>query len=153
MGIEPSPRFVANLAAVAHEAFEEETVLVNFERGTYFSLRGSAPAVWEIIQVPATAAEVAACLSAAVGPLPVGAEADIAAALDRLHQEGCVTTVAAPAASGGTRDTPAIAPGPYAAPLVEAFHDLKDLISIDPVHETHEFAGWPVRPPSYAVEP
>ncbi|MBS0560013.1 MAG: PqqD family protein [Proteobacteria bacterium] len=150
MGIELGDRFVANLAAVAHEAFDEETVLINFERGTYFSLRGAAPAIWTLIQTPATVAEVAAGLAASAGPLPDGAEADIAAALDRLHQEGCVAT-AGP--TDGPREAATIAAGPYAPPVVEAFHDLKELITIDPVHETHEFAGWPVRPPSYAVEP
>lgn len=150
MRIEQADRFVANLAAVAHEAFEEETVLINFERGTYFSLRGSAPAIWTVIQSPASVPEILASLAAALGPLPDGADAEIAAALDRLQQEGCVAVTDAPAAPPAAAG---LAPGAYAAPLVEAFHDLKDLISIDPVHETHEFAGWPVRPPSYAVEP
>ena len=44
--------YVANSASVAHEAFDEETVLINLERGTYFSLRQSAPTLWLLIQQP-----------------------------------------------------------------------------------------------------
>ncbi len=42
--------YVANTASVAHEAFDEENFLISLERGTYFSLRGSAPALWLLQQ-------------------------------------------------------------------------------------------------------
>jgi len=142
--------YAANLDAVAHETFEEETVLINFERGTYFSLRGSAPAIWGMIQRPATLDGLLGTLAAAHGALPADAPAAVAAMLDRLCEDGCArrTDAGGPMAPP---DAQAIG-GDFALPVVQAFHDLQELIAIDPVHETNELVGWPVRPPSYAVE-
>jgi hypothetical protein len=140
--------YVANLAAVAHEAFEEETVLINFERGTYFSLRQSAPAIWAMLQTPVTPAAILDALAAACGPLPAEAPAAVTAMLDRLCEEGCLLRSEAGAAAAA----PAAPGGAFALPVIEAFHDLSELIAIDPVHDTHEFTGWPHRPPAYALE-
>jgi len=143
--------FVANLAAVAHEAFEEETVLINFERGTYFSLRQSAPAIWAMIQDPMTLDDVLASLAGAHGPLPPEAAEAVAAMLDRLCEEGCALRTEAerrPLTAQGNGN----GGGSFALPLVQAFHDLEELIAIDPVHETNEAIGWPVRAPDYKVE-
>jgi hypothetical protein len=145
-----SDRFVANLAAVAHEAFEEETVLINFERGTYFSLRETAPAIWASIQAPATPDDVLATLRAGYGILPAEAANAVAAMLERLCEEGCALRTES--AVGERCLPPVAAAGAYAPPVMEAFHDLEELISIDPVHEVHEFTGWPHRPPAYAIE-
>jgi hypothetical protein len=142
--------YVANLAAVAHEAFEEETVLINFERGTYFSLRESASAIWTMIQTPAVADDLLAALAALYGPLPDDAPGAVTALLERLCDEGCA--LHADTASATAPGPALAAAGGFALPVMEAFHDLEDLISIDPVHETHEFTGWPNRPPSYAIE-
>ncbi len=141
--------YVANLAAVAHEAFEEETVLINFERGTYFSLRQSAPAIWAMLQTPVTPAAIADALASAHGVLPAETPEALAGMLDRLCEEGCVLRTDA-----GTAATcaPVAAAGGFALPVIEAFHDLEELIAIDPVHDTHEFIGWPHRPPAYALE-
>jgi hypothetical protein len=142
--------YVANLDAVAQEAFEEETVLINFERGTYFSLRDSAPAIWGMIQSPATLDHMLAALAAAHGGLPPEAPAAVTGMLDRLREDGCVLTVDAD--NPGLPACPASTSGIFAPPVVQAFHDLEELITIDPVHDTNELIGWPVKPPSYAVE-
>ncbi len=43
---------VANSGATASETFGGETVVIHFERGTYFSLRGSAGPLWSLLQTP-----------------------------------------------------------------------------------------------------
>jgi hypothetical protein len=93
---------------------------------------------------------VLGALAAAHGTLPPGAPAAVAAMLDRLCEDGCALRTDA-----GLRTPPArgnAGCGAFALPLVQAFHDLEELIAIDPVHETNEAIGWPVRAPSYPVE-
>jgi hypothetical protein len=142
-------RYVANLANVAHEGFDEETVLINFDRGTYFSLRGSAPAIWDMLQAPAALDDLLGALAVAHGGLPDDAPASVAAMLDQLCAEGCLLRTDAVA---GAPPTAAAASGAFAPPLVQAFHDLDDLIAIDPVHEANKFQGWPDRPPSHEAQ-
>jgi|HubBroStandDraft_1064217.scaffolds.fasta_scaffold00391_25 hypothetical protein len=143
--------YVANTACVAHEAFDEETVLINLERGTYFSLRQSAPSLWLLIQQPASVEALLLVLARELLELPPDATEMITAMLETLHAEGCVLKFeAVPALSA---DSTAIARlgGVLTAPIVQSFHDLQELIVIDPVHEVHEFDGWPHRPPPFAL--
>jgi hypothetical protein len=139
--------YEANAAAVAHETFDEETVLINFERGTYFSLRQSAPQIWSLVQVPASIDAILASLAECYDALPADAPAAITGMLETLHDEGCILKRAAAAAP-----LPVLPPaGVFEPPAVQAFHDLQELIVIDPVHEVQEFDGWPHRPPPFAL--
>ncbi len=142
--------YEANTASVAHETFDEETVLINFERGTYFSLRQSAPVIWGLIQLPVSVDGILRRLAEAYPALPPDAGAAITAMLEQLHDEGCVTR-----SEGGLDESAPGAPaaaGDFALPVVQAFHDLQELIAIDPVHEVHNFDGWPHRPPPFALD-
>jgi hypothetical protein len=117
--------YVANRAVVAHEAFEEETVLINFERGTYFSLRESAPAIWELLQNPVTTHD----LLASLGNLPADAPAAVIGMLDKLYDAGCLLRTDLP---GITVRDPCVMPiGDFLPPVVEAFHDLEVLMNTE----------------------
>jgi len=144
--------YVANSASVAHEAFDEETVLINLERGTYFSLRQSAPTLWLLIQQPVSVEALVGLLAREVPALPADAAGMIAAMLEILVEEGCVLKLDAAAALPTDLSPLARLGGVWAPPIVQAFHDLQELIAIDPVHEVHDFDGWPHRPPPFALD-
>jgi hypothetical protein len=140
--------YVANLANVAHEAFDEETVLINFEYGTYFSLRGSATAIWQMLQTQAALDDLLGALTAAHGGLPDDAPPAVAAMLEQLCAEGCLLRTDAAAAAPRS----VAVSGPFVPPLVQVFRDLDDLVAIDPVHEANKFRGWPMRPPAQEAQ-
>ena len=52
----------ANLPMIASENFAGDTVVIHFERGTYFSLRGSAGTIWSLLQAPTSIAGIVAAL-------------------------------------------------------------------------------------------
>ncbi len=144
-----SKRFVANLESVAAEQFDREMVIINFQRGTYFSLSGSAVELWQMLQTPKTAEYLSAAFAETSALNRQHIQASIATLLDQLLNEQCVMEVdptgdeqsaAEPATNGAML--------PFVAPKVEIFHDLKELIAVDPVHETDEVQGWPHRPSS-----
>jgi len=118
-------RYVVNRAVVAHEAFDAETVVINFERGTYFSLRESAPAIWELLQTPVTTDE----LLTALGTVPVEGAASVVGMLDRLLQEGCLLRIDGDDLAA--RDPCIMPTGDFVAPIVEVFHDLTTMVVIE----------------------
>lgn len=138
--------FVINSGAISFERFDGETVIVNFERGTYLSLTGAAPDIFQLMTSPQPLANLAAAVAAAGG----GA-ADAAALPDMLKSlvaEGCLLEVA----DDGRAVVPTLAlAGGFVPPQVQAFHDLQELIAIDPVHDADAFDGWPHRPPSLTL--
>jgi len=136
--------YAINRAAVAHETFGEETVVINFERGTYFSLRQSAPVIWKMLQNPMTTDD----LLAALGPLPPVAQTAVLGMVDKLLREGCLVRTETDAVA--PRDPCVMPGGAFTPPVVEAFHDLTVLMGIElvPVNYEHEFQGWPVPVPA-----
>ena len=144
--------YVANTASVAHEAFDEETVLINLERGTYFSLRGSAPALWLLLQQPVSVEGLVGVLAREVPALPADAGVTIGAMLDQLEAEGCVLKLDTPEQLPTDLAPIALLGGSFSRPEVQTFHDLQELIVIDPVHEVADFDGWPHRPPPFTLD-
>ena len=144
--------YVANTVSVAHEAFDEETVLINLERGTYFSLRGSAPALWLLLQQPVSAEGLLGLLAREIADLPPEAGTMIGVMLDQLEAEGCLLKLEAPEQLPADLSPLAALGGVLVPPEVQGFHDLQELIVLDPVHEVADFDGWPHRPPPFALD-
>ena len=141
-----STGYLQNTESVTSEVFNEDTVVINFLTGTYFSLRGLAPHVWALLQTPTSLEEILA----SVGGETPDARASIQEMLDVLIGEDCVRSVdVVPTDSGSPRSQVMV---PYTPPVVEVFHDLQELIVVDPVHEVDETDGWPHRPPPFRLE-
>jgi hypothetical protein len=138
--------YVQNAESVTSETFEEETVLINFVTGVYFSLSGSAPLIWSLLQTPASLDEILA----SIVDDPKVARDVVQAMLDHLIAENCVLIVQAEEPEIGRLRTPKYEP--YSPPVVDTFHDLKELILVDPVHEIDEIDGWPHRPSPLSLE-
>lgn len=126
---------------IAAEEFASEVVLIDIEKGVYFSLQGMAVDLWRTFAAPRIAAAVVDTFTAH------GADRQAleAAIVDlRGHDLLCETSV--PAGADIACSVPA---GGFAAPVVAAFSDLAELIAIDPVHEVDAAAGWPLRPANF----
>src|SRR5262249_31369023 len=103
------------------ETCDEETVLINFVTGFYFSLRGSASLIWRLLKTPITLDE----LLAAVVDDPSAAHDVVQAMIDRLIAENCVQGVQVGESEISRSHEPIYKA--YTPPIVEAFHDLKEL--------------------------
>jgi hypothetical protein len=140
--------YVANREAVAAEQFDDEAVLINFQTGTYYSLRGTAPDIWNLIQEPNTIDRIAEQL----GAQEHGAQSAIAAMLAQLVADSCVLVCDIDGAKPNGATKPFAAAKQFTAPIVQAFHDLQELIVVDPVHEVDPMDGWPNRPPPFGLD-
>ena len=137
--------YVANREAVASEQFDDEAVLINFQTGTYYSLTGTAPDIWSLIQEPNTIDRIAEQLGAREDE----AQKAIEAMLTQLVADSCVLICDIDEAHlNGKTDVTAEAKR-FIAPIVQSFHDLQELIVVDPVHEVDPMDGWPSRPPPF----
>ena len=138
--------YVQNAESVTSETFDEDTVVINFLTGTYFSLRGSGPGIWSLLQAPTSLDGILAALVTD----PNAARGEVQAMLDHLAAENCVQIVDIEERESG--ESPTRGNVPYTPPIVETFHDLQELIVVDPVHEVDQIDGWPHRPPPFNLE-
>jgi hypothetical protein len=127
--------YAVNDKPISHHDFGDEVVIIHFETGNYYSLRGSAATVWKCLAQ--TAGSPATLLTAFANP-PANAVDEIAVFLANLHSKSLIT----PAAT--VEDLSATWQGdvPYEAPQFEAFEDLQALLVADVIHDTDE-RGWP----------
>jgi hypothetical protein len=133
-----------NSAAIASEVFDEETVVINFEKGTYFSMRGSASAIWSLLKAPTSIAAIMHELQPQQ-KAHADFEATLTQFIDQLLDQDLlirsVDTPVRPHLPNHLMDKLAHPPN------LEVYSDLAELIAMDPVHEIDTFSGWPHRPP------
>jgi hypothetical protein len=134
-------RYRLNEPHVIGEVLEGELVLVHFASGCYFSLRGTAADICNLLRAGLTAAEVAATLARHHG-LPEG---DMAAAvapfIERLLQEELLAAADSP--PGTQADVVPVAPQ-FSPPVLEKFDDMAEQLLLDPIHEIDQ-SNWLVR--------
>lgn len=132
---------------VTHEQLDDDVIAIHLETGMYYAFDGVAADCWAGVAAGASLDEIATVLRARYGIDDDAARADAADFVAGLLGEKLV--VDDPSAPGATaaawvatysRDRRT---ADYAAPKVERYDDLDDLLLLDPIHEVDD-AGWPV---------
>lgn len=116
---------------IVFEEFGGEMVILNLGSGKYFGLNASGAMSWDAISKGATVARLTP---------ETAKQTQLAVFIERLLEFGLITP--ADVDSG-------YAPSSFnlnAAPEIEVYDDLADLIIADPIHDVDADSGWPVRP-------
>ena len=139
-------RYRVDAQNVVHETIEGEVIVIHLLNGSYYSLGGSAPEIWEHLLRAASLGEIAGAI-----PARGAAEDEVSTAVEEflaaLLEDGLI--VAEPAGNGvdPRDDDGAGAPraeGAWVQPAFERYTDMKDFFLLDPIHEV-DAAGWPNR--------
>lgn len=131
--------YCANIERFPHETIDDETVLIDSANGRLFLFSGNGPALWQRFIAGGTIDGVVAESTARYGE---SAAAPTRQFLEQLVDVGVLRRGApAPSAAGGVQDWPA----EFAAPVIERYDDISDIISMDPIHEVDPAKGWPHR--------
>jgi hypothetical protein len=130
-------RLVVNRTKVAHETIDDEVLIIHTETGAYFSLRGSAAAIWGDILAGGDPALLERRFIGESDEIRRG----ISGFLSQLvGEEILMRDPSAPAATGAqAQRAEAI---PFTMPVLEKFSDMADLLTLDPLHDV-DAAGWP----------
>jgi hypothetical protein len=133
-------RYKLDTKALTFEKFDDELIVINLARGTYSSLTGSAPAIFDLLAEARSATDIARLFGFDPDKSPERVS-EIAAFLHLLIDNGFVGCVA-----DGPSSPPPPNPLAWSEPAIEVFHDLSDLMKLDPIHEVDVEAGWPTKP-------
>jgi Coenzyme PQQ synthesis protein D (PqqD) len=137
---------------VVHETVDGEVVIVSLMTGAYFSLRGSASEIWDLMAQGARSGDIISAMCARHGVGPAEVEAPVIDFLGDLEAEQLI--VVAKGEGGATDDSASAAtgsetaaPSPFLPPRIEKFTDMQDLLLLDPIHDVDD-EGWPVAKPA-----
>ena len=132
--------------SIVHETIEGEVIIVNLDKGLYFSTDGVGACIWAMIVAGRTADEIVVWAGDGFGAGEAVA-ADVAEFLDDLRENDLVQEVAETPESGNF-DLPA-APAVYAKPTLHVYADMEELLLLDPIHDVSDDAGWPHAAPEH----
>jgi hypothetical protein len=136
-------RFRINAENVVHEIVDGEVIAIDLANGSYYSLSGCGPVVWDLLSAGAGASEISSALADRFDAEPGAIEAAVDDLLTRLRESDLIV-------SGAEAAAPAPPPGParrgsrekFVPPAFERYTDMKDYFLLDPIHEVDP-AGWP----------
>ena len=143
MLVSPHQNFRVNQPAVIAEVIDNEAIVVNLDNGAYYSLRGSACTIWEMLAqqmaVPAVVQSLAQHYADSPEAIQSGVESLVA---DLLNEQLLVPADGAP----DSTQQPALSTNgerpPFATPVLEKYTDMAELLLLDPIHDV-DAAGWP----------
>lgn len=133
--------FEINDPQVVSETIDGEVVIVNMERGTYFSIRGTGTHVWSALLIGLQPQEIAQSIKG----MNVDAEAaseDVERFVETLLAEGLLRHRKDPIRREDATNVCTVPSGAYEPPELEKFTDMMSLLLLDPIHDVDE-KGWP----------
>jgi hypothetical protein len=141
-------RFRINAPRIALEQIEDETIVIDFDSGTYFSIGPIGSAIVRRIAQGFTVEEVIHDGTQRYSGPAAEIEQGIRGFTLELERESILVD------AGETADSPSEptpVPPPqrtaFEPPVLNKYTDMKDLLLLDPIHEVDE-QGWPKQKPA-----
>lgn len=133
-----------DLPNIMHETIDNEVVVVNLDKGTYYSFDGVGGRIWEWLEGNGLSrAGVIAKVAASYSGEHEQIAASVGQFLDQLCAEQLVNVVSADSnPQAGSAAAAAGAPA-FVEPVLQKYSDMEALLLVDPIHEVDEEAGWP----------
>jgi Coenzyme PQQ synthesis protein D (PqqD) len=131
--------------STVHERFGDETVILNLDSGSYYSVQGTGTVIWSLVSDGASEAVILQRMRAEYA----GNGDEVASAttkfLDQLVEESLVESDTIIDRGGEQPSTINGAPGQtqaFSLPLLQKYTDMEEMLLLDPIHEVDEH-GWP----------
>ncbi|CAH0997921.1 hypothetical protein EMA8858_04056 [Emticicia aquatica] len=127
---------------IAYEHFDDETVIVNLPKGHYYSLGNTAHFIFQLFANGSNATQIANALSSTFD-ISTAAALEVANDfINQLIQEELLvetnTFVEFQAPEIAVKKT-------FEEPFLEVFSDMKEMLTLDPVHDVDPKKGWPLK--------
>jgi hypothetical protein len=130
------PAYRTNSPKVVSETIDNESVIINLDKGTYYSIRGIGSEIWDALRTGISSEQLVE--EAASHSADESAALATQSFIDQLVAEELLVP-AEPAETGeGVRFAL-----PYSVPALMKYSDMEALLLLDPIHDVDE-AGWPV---------
>ena len=131
-----------NRPRIADETIDDETIIIDFETGTYYSLQDTANQIWLLLQAEGSIEEIVSQLSDCYGGETEEIDASVRQFIGTLVQAEVIVEAQAPLARLAV--PPLTAKTRFVPPSLEKHSDIQDLLLLDPIHEVAQ-SGWPMR--------
>jgi hypothetical protein len=129
---------------IVSEEIDGETLVINYDTGTYYSFIGPSSFAWKLIGDGSPISAVIDALGNAYAAEAGAIEKSMLDFLPQLKAAGLIAPGDAVAATSSAVSAPA-EKAPFAPLEFKTFTDLQDLLVLDPIHDVDQ-TGWPAAP-------
>jgi hypothetical protein len=127
---------------IVHETVDGEVIAIDLANGSYYSLAGSGPVIWELLGRGVSETEIGAALAAQFEADETEIGVAVAVLLGQLGGYGLIVTGDEAGEAEASAVPSSVQKAPFEAPRLERYDDMKDYFLLDPIHEV-DTAGWP----------
>jgi hypothetical protein len=139
-------RFRPNIPKVAHEAYENEVIIINLESGHYYNTDRAGADVWNGIEKGLDLDALVADMADKYDGDKDQMKASILGFIEQLKDEDLIVPANGPlpqVAAGG--NIPHAVKVSFETPRLNKYSDMQELLLLDPIHDV-DATGWPNRP-------
>jgi hypothetical protein len=126
--ISNSQRFGLNEPAVVADVVDGETIIMNLEKGDYYSLNQSGGELWALLVAGLPRADILQAVAHRHDPAPSGQEID--GFIGKLLIHNLIVPV--DHANGSTFASEPAPAGAWSVPELSVYSDMKELLAMDP---------------------
>lgn len=140
--------YTINRVKIIEETIDGEVIIINLDKGHYFSLNGTGADIWKYIKFGTPIADIIVNIKASYSDPKNSIEHSINKLLTNLLEEELI--IATDQNDIGSNSTPNIDIKNdnkilFIEPVLEKYTDMEDLLLLDPIHDVDE-QGWPKMP-------
>jgi hypothetical protein len=136
--------FRINTPRIVHETIDGETIIIDFDNGSYFSLEGSGAAVWDLLVQNVSVEDTIATLIQRFPGNAAAIKPAVEQFLSELQREELIVPVEDARSKPAAASNETVSGAVFTTPTINKFTDMQDLLLLDPIHEVNE-QGWPMR--------
>jgi Coenzyme PQQ synthesis protein D (PqqD) len=139
--------FQVNRPQVICQTIEGEVVVINLQTGAYYSLTGTAAAIWEALERGSASEQIMGTLAARFTDCDAGLKTIVDGFLNELRGESLIVPAENGTPAGnGVLNGAQIKREKFVRPALKKFTDMQELLLLDPIHEV-DATGWPLAKP------
>ncbi|NEP88745.1 MAG: PqqD family protein [Okeania sp. SIO2C2] len=141
-------RFQINSPTVVQETIEGEVVIVNLEKGDYYSLLNTSADIWSAIEKGNSTTEIIAEITERYEGDRETIETAVNSLIAQLQEEEIIIVAPRNELTNENRQEVKTATDnnqqklPFEPPVLSKYTDMEELLALDPIHEVDEM-GWP----------
>ena len=135
-------KFEINPQKVISETLDGETIIINLETGTYYSMNETASLVWNDLQSGYSIQKIEEHMGVLFEIQDKNIKQSILDFIKILEADNLI--IGSEVISDVSVQNEAVHQKPYSVPAIEKYEDMQEMLLADPIHDV-DVAGWPKR--------
>lgn len=138
-----SKTYAINTSRAISETLDGETIIINLESGTYYSMNETGSLVWSYLESGYSLDTIVECLLQQYEATPEIVEKAVLDLIALLEADQLIAQTDAPGIPLPLEEID-IPKKPFVVPVIEKYEDMQEMLLADPIHDV-DTAGWPKR--------